>query len=78
MECYGEAHVATLTHHKAKVKMELFQSDTGFVVKCDAYPEFEEVSLSKIRDEAITQFIEYFFAVVEMVSSDRQSRLPIN
>jgi hypothetical protein len=76
MEVFGHVKVLGLTDHDLNLSMTLTEED-GFHVCCPRYPEFEEVTLSRTRSEAIVQFIDYFFATCDLIRRTRQKGLPI-
>ena len=69
MEVWAEAptvfHLLTLGFNG--LEMSLVECYGEYQVRCPQNPEFEEVTLSRTREQADQQFIDFFFAVAEMV-----------
>jgi len=70
MEVWAEMpiviHLLTLGFNG--LEMSLVECHGEYQVRCKQYPEFEEVTLSRTRETADQQFIDFFFATAEMLN----------
>jgi hypothetical protein len=71
MECYGEIHIMSLTHHLTGLTMTLVRENGEHRVHCQRFNEFEKVKLSRTRKKAVKQFIDYFFAACSMLTDNK-------
>ena len=67
MEVWSDPEIHVMGLGFSELTMDLVECYGEYQVRCEQFPELEEVDLSRAREEASQQFIDYFFACLEML-----------